>query len=213
MKKNLLITLTFLISLTFAQKKLSDLSPGNFYLNISDYKAKKILPGYSVVPVTWKSGMGGKESIEVNKNGTKDRLKASELPAEFLTEIPESEGGVLMRVFNNEFYYVITDGPICYYIKKTDAEVFELNGPSIYSKQFTSGKYYSIKSDGITDYYSEGITGEIKKLKESELEKRLEEKSLKTKYEADKPKREKKDSVNDYITKTKNWIARYIKML
>lgn len=213
MKKILLITFTLVMSIVSAQKKLNDLTPGSLYNSLEDYKAKKSVLSYSVMPATWKSGIGGKESVEINKSGSKDRIKLGELPATFLTELPESEGGVIMRVYNNELYYVLAEGPICYYVKKSDADVYELHGPSFYSKQITTGKYFYSKGDGITDYYSEGITAEIKKLKESDLEKKIEVKGLKSQCENDKPKREKKDSVNDYITKTKNWTAKYIKML
>jgi hypothetical protein len=198
------LAFSLILTCTFAQKKLSDLKPGSLYNSVEDNKANKPLADYSVMPATWKA---------INKSGSKDRMKVGELPVKYLTEVPLTEGGVLMRVFDDALYYIITDGPICFYVKKADAEVYELHGPSIYSKQFTTGKYFSITSDGIIDYYSEGITGEIKKLKESELEKRLEAKGLKAKYEADKPKREKRDSVNDYVTKVKNWMAKYIKML
>jgi hypothetical protein len=208
----LLLTALILSISAFSQKSAKDLPPGSIYKSLEDYKAKKAIPDYSVMPATFRNTLG-KETIEINKSGSKDRMKVSELPGQFLTELPESEGGVLMRVFDNEMYYVITDGPICFYVKKADGDVYNLHGPSAYSKQLTSGLYFFARQDGFMEYYSEGITGEIKKLKESELEKRLEAKGLKAKYEADKPKREKKDSVYDYQTKLKNWTAKYIRML
>lgn len=208
MKKQFIALALACFSLTgFAQK--SSYVPGHLYKSVEDFKAKKPLPDYGVLTTSWKNSMG-KESFEITKGGDKTKTKVSELPAPFITEM---ENGVLMRAFDNELYYILEDGPICYYIKKTDADVVELTGPSIYSKQITSGKYIYLKNEFLPDYYSETITGEIKKLKESDLEKRLEAKGLKEKFESEKPKREKKDNISDFVTKTRLHTAKYIKLL
>jgi hypothetical protein len=175
---------------------------GNLYKSIEDYKAKKPVEGVSVVPDSWRM-LFGSESIELVKNGASEKTKLGNVPATVLTL---EKDGMLMRIFEKDLYIVVVEGPLCYYRKRTEGRVGR-NGSEFYFSRNSKDDNWG------RDFYSEGINGEIKKLKESELEKRIEEKGLKAKYEADKPKRERKDSVDDYMTKSKNRVAKYIKLL
>ena len=84
--------------------------------------------------------------------------------------------GYLIKAFDGNCYIVLSSGKkLCYY---------------------SSYEYQAIQ------YYSETITGELKKFKEKAFEKYLEEYSLLESYKKDKPKREAKDNVNEYFNKT-----------
>jgi hypothetical protein len=95
-------------------------------------------------------------------------------------------GDNLMRGYDGKVWLVLVAGKMSYYAKKVANE---------------------------DQGYSEGITGEIIKFKDSAFEKILEQYGLLEAYENDKPKREKKDSVNDYFNKRVSRKIKYFKLI
>jgi hypothetical protein len=195
MKKSIITVLTILItSLTFGQTKPSDDS--KFFNSYQDYKDHKPIAGITVNQVE-------KGSVEIINNGKTERVKPSKLPSTIFTNI----NGMLMRVFDNDIYYVIVDGPLCYYVKRSESQV-GYSGPGQLSVTRNSPDDFAA-----VDYYSETITGEIKKLKDKVLDEYLEKYNLKSQYDKDDVKREAKDSVDGYKSKLKTKIAKYVKLI
>lgn len=198
MKKVVFLPMIFLLLLLVTDvTKAAD--PNRFYNSPEDYKNNKPLEGVKIIEGSWRMVMGS-ESLEIEKDGKKERVKTKDLPSKWYTE----DNGMLMRIDDGNVYFVVIEGPLCYYIRRVESRV-SYDGP---------GKFYfsrlSREDHAARDYYSEGITGEIKKLKDSDLEGYLEKYNFTEEYKADKPKREKKDDVDDFITKGKNRIAKYI---
>jgi hypothetical protein len=73
--------------------------------------------------------------------------------------------------------------------------------------------YYALRVDNASRYYSETITGEMKKFKEKTFKKMLDQHGLGKKFEKDKPKREMKDTVNGYFNKQISWHIKYFHLL
>ena len=112
-----------------------------------------------------------------------------------------------MRVFDGDIYYVLVDGKICHYVKRSEGQVgYSGPGTLIITR-------YSPDDKLPGDYFSETINGEIKKLKGKDLDKLLEQYGLKDQYDADKVKREAKDSVDGYNSKGITKTSKYIKLI
>jgi hypothetical protein len=106
-----------------------------------------------------------------------------------LTEIPSellSYERKLMRVFNAECQIVLHIGPLCLYTWIGD-------------------------NSGL--YYSETITGEMKRLTDKYFEGLLKEKGLLESYKDDKPKRERWDNPSSYLTKMANRVIKYLEIM
>lgn len=89
--------------------------------------------------------------------------------------------GNLMRTYKGTCYLVLVAGPICYYAEHHN------NGYQL---------------------YSETMSGNLNKFSQKIIEKYLKQYNLLESYEKEKPKREFKDSSNDYFNKV---VARNIK--
>ncbi|MEO6302789.1 MAG: hypothetical protein ABIP51_06425 [Bacteroidia bacterium] len=195
MKKTILTILIGISTTTiFSQIKPND--NAKFYGTYQDYKDHKPMAGIAVNQVE-------KESIEINNNVKIERIKASKLPSAFFTNI----NGMLMRVFDNAIYYVIVDGPLCYYINPEESQV-GYSGLEQLSVTKSSPDDYAA-----ADYYSETISGDIKKLKDEVFEEFLEKHNLKTQYNSDRVTREAKDTVDGYKSKLKTKTAKYFKLI
>lgn len=195
MKKQIL-SLLFIGVIAFANGQTKPNDDSKFFNSYQDYKDHKPIAGITVNQVE-------KTSVEINNNGKTERVKASKLPSAFFTNI----NGMLMRVFDNDIYYVIVDGPLCYYIKRSESQV-GYSGPGQLSVTRNSPDDFAA-----ADYYSETINGEIKKLKDKVLDEYLEKANLKSQYEKDDVKREAKDSVDGYKSKLKTKTAKYVKLI
>lgn len=150
-----------------------------FYKTIDDYVDNKFVPGYEIVPNSFLYVIFAGESFLLKTDGGKEeRVGISKFSTDFFS--PEKDQ--LWRRYKNKSYIILAHGEFCYYVTPGFS-----NSP---------------------EYYSETISGSVKKFKESALTKRLKEKGLLEAYKKDKPKREFKDSVNDYFNKL---VARNIK--
>lgn len=194
--KKIILSLFVIIVSTISYSQTKVVNPNKVYASIEDYKATKSVEGVSINNVD-------KNGIELIKNGEKEKFKASKFPYPYFTK----DNGMLMRIFDGEMYYVLVEGALCYYIKIKDGQVSYSGAGTFYVNRYAQDDYVP------TDYYSEGLTGEIKKLKDKDLDDYLEKQGLKSQYEADKTKREARDSVDDYKMKLKNKIAKYFRLL
>ncbi len=194
MQKSILTFLAILItSLTYGQPETN--ATGKFYNSYQDYIDNKPIPEIDVYSI----GLG---SVEVKNNGIPEKLKDTKLPSAFFT----NSNGMLVRVFEEYMYYVLVDGPLCYYLKRVEGIV------SITPQgQFSYGRNF--RDDVSFDYYSETISGEIKKLKDKVLDAYLEKNNLTAQYKSDKVQREASDTVDGYRSKHKNKTAKYIKLI
>jgi hypothetical protein len=194
MQKSMLTFLAILMtSFTYGQPETD--ASGKFYNSYQDYLDKKPIPGIDVYGV----GLG---SVEVKNNGIPEKFKDTKLPSAFFT----NSNGMLMRAFEDYMYYVLVDGPLCYYLKRVEGIVnITPQGQFSYSRNY--------RDDVTFDYYSETTSGEIKKLKDKVLDSYLEKYNLTAQYKSDKPKREMEDNVDDYKSKLKNRTAKYIKLI
>ncbi len=178
----------------------------NFYKSIDDFKAGKPIKGVKVIDGSWRYNFF-KESLELERNKKSDRVKVSEFPSEYFTYQNH-----LMRVFEKEIYYVLVEGKYCFYTKKMECE---LSGefPDFSVQHFENKDANGVDIGKVRHYFSTGIKGEIESFKEKTFKKILKEKELEAQFEADEPKREFKDSKDDYISKEINWFAKYFDLL
>lgn len=165
-----------------------------FYKSFDDYKADKAIEGIKLKELYFFG-----TTIEIENNGKIEKIKESKNPYSWFCDTE----GLLMRVVDGTLYYVLTEGPICHYVKKEQAWV----GYNIVNGAFDGVLLYSpTGNEPYKEYYSETINGEVKQFKDKMFDELLEKYGLKEQYEADKLKREMKDSVMDY--KNKEWRKR-----
>jgi len=196
MRKVFLAILVLLSSsMIFGQK----VNTGRVYKTYQDYLDNNPVKGYAIIKDSW-SSVFGTNFLYIEKNGVKAKVKTTELPGNFYTE---DSAGLLVRVYEKDIYVVVVEGQICYYVSRTEGKTTHEGNSWYFDVPFK-------ESNPMRDFYSETITGEVKKLSGSELGKLLEEKGLKKRYEAAKPKREFKDTVNGYETKLKRRIIKFI---
>lgn len=189
-----ILLLSFAPILIFGQNSAP--SDSRFFASYQDYKDNKPMHDYKINEVS--AG-----NVEVIKDGKKERIKTAKLPSIWFTNV----NGMLMRVFDGDIYYVIVDGKICHYVKRNEGQVgYSGPGTLIVTR-------YSPDDKLPGDYYSETINGEIKKLKGKDLDKLLEQYGLKEQYDADKIKREARDSVDGYNSKGITKTAKYVKLI
>ena len=178
MKKKITLLLLFISSFTFSQTNFK------FYKSIEDYKSDNFIPGFDIVPYSWRDSDLSEEALDVKiNNGPNEKLKASDYPGDIY--IPKE--GQVWRRFKKKSYIILVYGEFCYYVSAMS----------------------SIKPE----YYSETISGPVKKFKSSILEKKLKERGLLKSFKKDKPKREFSDNVDEYFTKEVKRNVKYIKLL
>jgi hypothetical protein len=166
--------------------------PGRFYNTLQDYVNNKPLEDYKIKSGSYMWGTIGGESFKlIDKNGNIEKEKLSKFPSSLFTYRGEYATSFdLYRAFENEAYKIVTVGNIW-----------------LYTHRQATG------NGGEKDvlYYSEGgISGEINKFKENDLEGWLEKAGLLEDYKKDNPKREFKDDKSDFYTKE---VSRYIKYI
>lgn len=203
--KNIIIAVLLLLSISYSAQIIfnPDKRVNKFFTSYNDYVNDKSIEGIKLKSL----GHYG-TTIELEKNGVIEKIKESKNPYTWFC----NEQGILMRVFDGNLYYVIIDGPICYYVKKEQAWAgFNVN----VTLNKVEDEIYVMPTgnEPYKEYYSETINGEIKVFKNSMFDEYLEKYGLKEQYEAEKLKREVKDSVLDY--KNKEWRKknRYKKLI
>lgn len=194
--KKIAYSLLALVWVAFCYGQTNKSRENKVYSTIDDYRSGKSVEGVLINNVD-------KGGVELLKNGVKEKFKASKFPYTYFTK----DNGMLMRVFDGDIYYVLVEGALCYYIKIKEGQVSYSGPGTFYVNRYMPSDYVP------TDYYSETLTGEIKKLKDKDFDEYLERQGLKTQYESDKTKREAKDSVDDYKMKLKNKLAKYFRLL
>lgn len=86
---------------------------------------------------------------------------------------------MLMRVDEGRTYYVVVEGPICYYVKRNE-------GFAAYDEGNVFVGRNSKDDQAPKEYFSLGVTGEIQKLKDKDLDSYLEKYNLKNAYDGEK---------------------------
>lgn len=197
MKKYILLFL-FIAIAVFSKAQITVIAgkhASKFFKSYEDYKADKPIEGIKL------ESFQGKK-LEYTENGTKQKAKASSLPYQWFCNID----GTLVRSFNGDFYFMIIDGPISFYIKTAEGNVYDQGEAGYVIRQ--TGEYYPV------EYYSLTPNGTIEKLKDKVLEEYLEKYNLMSKYENDPAyKREMKDCVACYQNKKTNKKIKYIKIV
>lgn len=150
-----------------------------FYKSVEDYRDNKFIPGYDIVENSWGYVIFLGESLMIKtKNRGIEKVAISDFCADFYSAKKEQ----LWRRYKHKSYIILASGEFCYYVT-----------PGLSS---------------FPEYYSETISGPVKKFKNRILEKRLKEKGLLEAYKKDKPEGGYGGGVNEYFNKL---VARNIK--
>lgn len=198
MKKIIISSLLIICSMSsFGQNE-----DGKLYKNYEDYTANKPIEGYSVVKGSFVMNFGAK-SFKLNNNGKLKQTNLKKFPSPLFIQ---EKGGMLMRIFDNQLYYVIASGAICLYINNAQGRVY-IDDENNYIFSFP---YTGLEPK---NYYSETITGEIKKLNNKILKGLLEEKGLLADFENEKPILKGTHNSDDIKTKKMVRIIKYIKLI
>jgi hypothetical protein len=215
MKKLILPILLFLFTYSFGQmtreetmnvflkpKTIEDLrvmypKACYFYESINDYNSNKAVDGLELKLYSYKGG----NNIVVFRNGVEEKAKISELAQYFIC----NEQGMLMRIVENDLFIIVARGVLCYYVQYGYGRATKLSDGSYYFSPNADDKFF--------DKCSDGIEGEIKDFKDSKLIDLLKANDLYEEYEADKIKREMKDSVWGYRNKVLSKRVKFIKLL
>jgi flavodoxin len=155
-----------------------------FYKSVDDYTNNNFVPNYEIIANSFQYIIFAGESLKVKTNGSSEERVSI---ADFCADFYSPNANQLWRRFKNKSYIILEYGEFCFYV--------------------TPGW------SADPEYYSETISGPVKKFKSSVLTKKLKEKGLLEAYKNDKPKREFKDNVNDYFNKLLNRNVKYVKLL
>lgn len=206
MKKILTLVLLGFNLILNAQTDLGveiDKRAGKFYKSYEDY-----LKDESIAGVNLKEMSDNGWTLEITENGKTEKYKDTKVPYSWFCNLQ----GILMRVYDGNIYYVIIEGPLCYYAKYREAWV----GHSVYvktKKLCSDYSYLPNSNSSFSDYYSETINGEIKIFSNKYFKELLEKYGLKEQFEEDKIKREMKDSVMNIKNKEWNKRIKYIRLI
>jgi hypothetical protein len=158
-----------------------------FYATIDDYKNNNPISGYEIVKNSW-AAILGKETFKIIQDGVQVRKNLSELPSELYTYAPLNDRNkvMLMRTFEKDSHVVLAEGAFC---------------------------YYTWIGDNRGLYYSETITGKLKRFSEKAFKPYLVKYDLWESYENDKPKREPKEYIDSYFTRLVERDIKYVNLL
>ncbi len=172
-----------------------------FYASASDYYANKPSENIEWVPYSY-SMILGSTKIEMIRDGKSEKTKLNSTGFDWMS----NERGMLMRKYQDEFYIVALNGPLCYYVQYQFGDISIIDENNYYaSLSSPDNKFFS--------FYSETFDGDLIKMSDKAFKVYLEKYNLNDQYEADKIKREKKDSVNDYHSKEINKLLKYMKLI
>ena len=174
--------------------------PLRFYESYESFKANNPLPNYEIYR---KETVGGIEVVNfkkvsadkgfevidfdrlrVRKEGKEMRLKPKEYPSLLFTD----ENGLLHRkVVEGGSYLIFIKGKYCYYLNASNRHVKK--GP--YGELFMSGLRPSgANASYVTYYWSLGIDGLVKEIKDTDFIKELEKYNLDKDFKSKNPKRD-----------------------
>ena len=172
----------------------------HLYLSSEDYYKNNPVPSMDWMP--WKYSMVlGKEKVEVVKSGVTEKVAIPTLSQYWLSD----DEGFLMRFYDKHFFTLVVNGPVCYYVQYKFGEVSHRGEEYLFSPSMESDKFFA--------FHSEGLNGELVKWSDKWFDKLLTEHNLKDAYDAEKIKREMKDSVWGLETKRINKQLKYLKMI
>lgn len=156
---------------------------GRCYTSLQDLVDNKPIPGIRTKAGSMEIGVLNALKV-IDDDGNIKRVKMKDLPGAVFTYTPgtASEPWV-MRTVGNTVYIVLAVGEISHYVMYGDQ-----------SKRF----------------WANGWNGELERFKEKDLEELLKKHGLFDDYLKEKPKREFKDTVNDYYNKEVFWQNKYI---
>lgn len=193
MKKQLIVSFLVLMSfLINAQIK----NRNQFFKTYEDFKDNKPVENISINK--WKA-----TSVEYVENGAEKKEKISKLSYAWFC----NEQGVLMRVFEENLYYVLTEGSMTLYVKAKDGSIMKQEGSDYYIVGPNIEGFFP------AEHYSISPNGPIEKLKDKVLDEQLERYNLTAQYENDREyKRERSDTVIGWASKKLNKKVKYIRM-
>lgn len=189
-----------ILLILFALKSISQNSFGDrralFFNSYEDYQQNKSVDGVKLKEM---SQYGS--TVKIEKDGKTEEYKDSKIPYTWFC----NNQGMLMRVFNGKVYYVIIEGAVTYYVKSIEAWTGYTYNTST-NEMRTEIMFIPNPNEIFKEYYSVTPTSEILVFKDKMFNEYLEKYGLKEQFEADKVKREMKDTVLDY--KNKEWQKR-----
>ena len=171
------------------------------YKSYDDYLQNKFIVGERIEPNSYEMIMGSK-TIKVTQDGKIVKKKISDYNGKFISD----EQGMCMRVDDGFLYIIVLQGPYCYYFRDDAASV----------SKSADGSFYIARKDADhlpMPYYSQTLSGEIISKPDKVLDELLEKYGLTDAYKSDKPKREMKDSVDDYNNKVQNRDIKYFAII
>ena len=170
-----------------------------FYNSLEDYNHNKPISDVEWDPYSYSMTLGA-EKITVKNKGNEEKVKIKELPYNWVT----TSDGTLMRKYDGVLYQIVVNGPICYYIRFKHGD---------FSGSKNNYSFSRNNDDKFFDFYSQTINGEILEMNNKVMEDLLEKHSLLEQYKSEKIKREMRDNVNDYLTKEKSKLVKYIHLI
>ncbi|MFM7016769.1 MAG: hypothetical protein ACKOX3_10625 [Bacteroidota bacterium] len=167
-----------------------------FYNSSDDYYNNNPIKEMELVPKSERFLLGS-WSIEVIKNGQTEKVKVNTLKDKWMSD----EYGNLVRFYDNDWYVVLVNGPLCYYVQYQNGfgNVDENKNYTLWSS--FDGKFL--------DYYSFTLNGKVEKMDNKFFNGYLEKNAMKDAYDDDKVIREKHDSSMSYTLKWVNKRIRY----
>lgn len=163
-------------------------SHGSFYKSIQDLIDDNPIPGVRIKngSFSW-SLVTGADFKLIDDAGNLKREDSKDLPSTIFTyKRHDNSSPFVLRIIDKKPYIILSAGSI---------------------------NYYALYQDQERRYIAEGWNGDLKKFSGRAFEKYLEKEGLLEAYRNDKPKREFKDSVNDFFNKEINWQIKYFNLL
>ncbi|MES2762132.1 MAG: hypothetical protein V4677_07995 [Bacteroidota bacterium] len=156
-----------------------------FYASPDDYKNAKPIAGYEIEDGSFFNGNFG-AGFKVKNGGDATKTKLSELPSQFFTYNYNSDwlkfNDRLMRSYKGDVYVIIVNGPICYY----------------YAFPFPEKQYYS-----------ETISGDLKRYDRDVIEKYCKQYDLLEDYKTNRPKIKGNTTAEERIDNNMQYDIKY----
>lgn len=183
-KKQFTRVISIAIILLFS-RTLHGQQVGKFYASLSDYLNNSPIPGYVVKPQERKSTPKGDKFLIGPDVASAKYTKASEFPSDLFT-YDNYHGFVLVRAVDEKCYMVLSHGKFCFYAWFFAQDVW---------------------------YYSETITGELKKFDDKVFEASLAQYGLLEDYKKEEPKQEPRENDNIFFNRQTSHVKKYVDLL
>ena len=167
------------------------------YRSAKDYYDNK-----PIEKMDWMPWQSNSSKLTIVTNGQSDKRNNSDLKEFWFSD----QEGFLMRYFDNDFYTVIIDGPICYYIRFKFTDVTSALGDGLSFSPTRDDGYYLA-------FYSENLNGDVIKWSDKMFEGYLKQYNLLEEYNSEKIKREKRDSAWSIESRKINKTLKYLKII